>query len=42
MIKERQGLETMKALVDYFFETTKDPWYEKLSLTIERKLKRKK
>ena len=42
LIKERQGLEAMKSLADYYFENTKDPWYEKMSVAIEKKLRGKK
>ena len=41
LLKERQSLETIQALVDYFYEKTEDPWYLKLSKDIDKKLKGK-
>ena len=38
IVRERQGLETMQAFADYFYEKTEDPWYQKISKMITQKL----
>lgn len=41
MREERNDLECLKVITDYWYEKTEDKWYEKISKQIERKLKQK-
>lgn len=41
MSKERNDLECLKVITDYWYEKTEDKWYKKISKQIERKLKKK-